>query len=80
MSAIHAEAEHTDPFAQKYPDSTDASIDANASVIRFNRAGPYAGHYIAVGGLDGPVTIVDADTKGLVRLLTGHVRPVTSIW
>lgn len=68
-----------DPFAQKYPDTTDATLDANASIARFNRFGPYAGHYVAVGGLEGHVSIWDAETKGLIRVLMGHVRAVSSI-
>lgn len=45
----------------------------------FNPSGPYAGQYLAAGGTDGLVEIWDAETKGLVRVLPGHVKVVSSV-
>lgn len=47
-------------------------------MVGFNPSGPYAGQYLAAGGSDGLVEIWDAETKGLVRVLPGHVKQVTS--
>lgn len=38
-----------------------------------------SGTYLAVGGHDGRLVIWDFYTKSVVKLLIGHVRPVTSL-
>lgn len=56
------------------PDTDSACLCA-----RFNPSGLFAGHYIASARADCSVAIYDLETKGLVRYLEGHTRPVTSI-
>jgi WD40 repeat protein len=70
---------HADPFAQKYPDAVDATLPTSASCARFNPSGPFAGHYLATGELDGLVQVWDVETRGIARVLEGHVRAVSSI-
>ncbi|RSH86986.1 chromatin binding protein [Saitozyma podzolica] len=67
------------PFAQKYPDAVDATLPTSASCARFNPSGPFAGHYLATGELDGLVQVWDVETRGIARVLEGHVRAVSSI-
>ena len=72
VSLIHS----PDPFAQKYPESADATIPAQAISARFNPSGPFAGHYLAAGGIDGLVEVWDVETRGVARVLEGHVKAV----
>ena len=74
-----AGADKLDPFAQKYPESVDSTLSSQAGCVNFNPSGPYAGQYLAAGGSGGLVEIWDAETKGLVRTLDGHVKAVTSV-
>lgn len=62
------------------PENFDSSVDAAALCARFNPRGLYAGHYIAVGRLDGVVAVIDFETKNIVRWLEGHVKAVTTVW
>ncbi|WWD07268.1 hypothetical protein V865_005365 [Kwoniella europaea PYCC6329] len=64
------------PFAQKYPEAVDSTLSSQGVSILFNPYGPFAGHYLAVGGSDGIVEIWDVETRGIVRLLEGHVKAV----
>lgn len=57
----------------------DATLASQAQCISFNPSGPYAGQYLAAGGSNGLVEVWDAETKGLVRTLDGHVKAVTSV-
>jgi COMPASS component SWD1 len=70
----------TDPFSTSVPENFDSSVDAAALCARFNPRGLYAGHYIAVGRLDGVVAVIDFETKNIVRWLEGHVKAVTTVW
>lgn len=65
-----------DPFAQKYPEAVDCTLSSQATSVRFNPSGPYAGHYLAAGGSDGLVEVWDVETRGIVRQLEGHVKAV----
>jgi COMPASS component SWD1 len=69
-----------DPFAQKYPDVVDATLVSSANCARFNPSGPFAGHYLATGELDGLVQVWDTETRGVARVLEGHVKTVSSVW
>ncbi|BEJ15053.1 hypothetical protein CspHIS471_0408200 [Cutaneotrichosporon sp. HIS471] len=64
------------PFAQKYPEAVDCTLSSQATSVRFNPSGPYAGHYLAAGGSDGLVEVWDVETRGIVRQLEGHVKAV----
>ncbi|KWU47190.1 WD40 repeat-like protein [Rhodotorula sp. JG-1b] len=67
------------PFSTSVPENFDSSVDAAALCARFNPRGLYAGHYIAVGRLDGVVAVIDFETKNIVRWLEGHVKAVTTV-
>ncbi|GAA5878946.1 hypothetical protein JCM3774_000668 [Rhodotorula dairenensis] len=67
------------PFSTSVPENFDQSVDAAALCARFNPRGLYAGHYIAVGRLDGVVAVIDFETKDIVRWLEGHVKAVTTV-
>ncbi|WVQ85970.1 hypothetical protein IAT38_008138 [Cryptococcus sp. DSM 104549] len=64
------------PFAQKYPDTVDSTLVTQGVSAKFNPSGPFAGHYLAVGGSDGLVEVWDVETKGILRTLEGHSRHV----
>ncbi|KAK4689243.1 COMPASS component SWD1, partial [Tremellales sp. Uapishka_1] len=64
------------PFAQKYPEAVDGTLQSQAISIKFNPSGPFAGHYLAAGGIDGLVEIWDVETRSVARVLEGHVKPV----
>ncbi|ORY31243.1 WD40-repeat-containing domain protein [Naematelia encephala] len=64
------------PFAQKYPEAVDSTLASQATSIKFNPSGPFAGHYLAAGGSDGLVEVWDVETRGLARVLEGHVKSV----
>ncbi|WVF68011.1 hypothetical protein IAT40_002773 [Kwoniella sp. CBS 6097] len=64
------------PFAQKYPEAVDSTLSSQAISVLFNPYGPFAGHYLAVGGNDGIVEIWDVETRGVIRVLEGHVKAV----
>ncbi|WWC65240.1 uncharacterized protein I303_107857 [Kwoniella dejecticola CBS 10117] len=64
------------PFAQKYPEAVDSTLSSQGVSILFNPYGPFAGHYLAVGGNDGIVEIWDVETRGMIRMLEGHVKAV----
>ncbi|KAG0149719.1 hypothetical protein CROQUDRAFT_720866 [Cronartium quercuum f. sp. fusiforme G11] len=68
------------PFAQDFPDTVETSLDSLAVVTRFNPSGLFAGQYLAVGRLDGCVTVLDFETKRTIKFLLGHVKPITSLW
>ncbi|WWD20760.1 hypothetical protein CI109_105237 [Kwoniella shandongensis] len=67
------------PFAQKYPEAVDSTLSSQAVSVQFNPCGPFAGHYLAVGGSDGLVEVWDVETRGVVRVLEGHVKAVKGL-
>ncbi|KAK4054485.1 chromatin binding protein [Microbotryomycetes sp. JL201] len=67
------------PFNQSFPEHFDSSIDAGALCARFNPRGKFAGHLLAVGRQNGVVTVLDFETKGCLKVLEGHVRPISAI-
>ncbi|KAM0791350.1 hypothetical protein ACM66B_005818 [Microbotryomycetes sp. NB124-2] len=67
------------PFNQSYPEHFDSSIDAGALCARFNPRGKFAGHLLAVGRQNGVVTVLDFETKGCLKVLEGHVRPISAL-
>lgn len=72
------------PFATpSIPESVHQVIAPNTEsaclCARFNPRGIYAGHYIATARADCGVAIYDLETKGLIRFLEGHTRPVTCL-
>ncbi|KPV74652.1 uncharacterized protein RHOBADRAFT_53613 [Rhodotorula graminis WP1] len=67
------------PFTTSFPENFDTSIDAAAVCARFNPSGLFAGHYLAVGRQDGPVVVLDFETRSIVRWFDGHVKAVTSV-
>lgn len=69
-----------DPFTQDYPENFETSIAAEAVCARFNPRGLFGGHFLAVGRNDGIVTVLDFETKGVVRFFEGHVKAVTTVW
>ena len=69
-----------DPFSQSFPEGLETSFDAAANSTRFNPRGVFAGHFLAVGRVDGVVAVLDFETKGIVRWLEGHVQAVTTVW
>ncbi|GAA6040189.1 hypothetical protein JCM8097_004172 [Rhodosporidiobolus ruineniae] len=74
-----ANLELLNPFTTSFPEGFDSSVDVAALVARFNPRGVFAGHYLAVGRLDGVVAILDFETKNIVRWLEGHVKQVTTV-
>ncbi|KAH8930126.1 WD40 repeat-like protein [Atractiella rhizophila] len=66
-------------FAQELPEFVESSLDASALIARFNPRGKFAGHFLAVGRSDGCVSIIDLETKGIVRFLEGHVKAISAI-
>lgn len=54
-------------------------MDSLAIITKFNPSGLFAGQYLAVGRLDGCVTILDFETKRTIKFLMGHVKPITSL-
>ncbi len=66
----------SDPFAQNYPEAPDATLTSQATNVRFNPFGPFAGHYLAAGRIDGLVEVWDVETRGVARVLEGHVKAV----
>ncbi|EPQ32340.1 uncharacterized protein PFL1_00536 [Pseudozyma flocculosa PF-1] len=69
------------PFTQPIPDSVSATIsNTDATLCRFNRGKTlFSGQYLAVGQLDGQITVWDVETRSVLRVLEGHVKPITSI-
>ncbi|MBW0462736.1 hypothetical protein O181_002451 [Austropuccinia psidii MF-1] len=68
-----------DPFAQDFPDTVETSLDSLAIITKFNPSGLFAGQYLAIGRLDGCLTILDFETKRTIKFLMGHVKPITSL-
>ncbi|BGP08186.1 chromatin binding protein [Rhodotorula toruloides] len=67
------------PFTTSFPENFDSSVDVAGLCARFNPRGLFAGHYLAVGRLDGVVIVLDFETKCIVRWLEGHVKAVTTV-
>ncbi|CAK5275830.1 unnamed protein product [Mycena citricolor] len=63
------------PFTITHPTSVQTSLFALASFARFDPTG----RYVATGRRDGTTAIWDLDTRAAVRVLDGHVKPVTSL-
>ncbi|KAI7862490.1 Set1 complex component swd1 [Spinellus fusiger] len=65
-----------DPWEQEYPQVIEETLeDGYVLTCRFNRNGTL----LAGGCLDGRCVVWDFDTKGVVRSLLGHIKPVASI-
>ncbi|KAB5594207.1 Retinoblastoma-binding protein 5 [Ceratobasidium theobromae] len=64
-----------DPFGQDYPESVENTLDEYAVCARFNGTG----RFIAAGRPDGKTSIWDLETKGVIQVLTGHVKTITSV-
>ncbi|GAA5850393.1 hypothetical protein JCM8547_001861 [Rhodosporidiobolus lusitaniae] len=67
------------PFTTSFPEAFDSSVDVAALCARFNPHGTFAGHYLAIGRLDGVVAVLDFETRNIVRWLEGHVKQVTTV-
>jgi COMPASS component SWD1 len=66
------------PFAQQTPDSVESTLQgASCSVLLFPPRG--AAHCLAVGRSDALVVLYDVETRGLARVLEGHVKAVTGL-
>ncbi|UTT95096.1 hypothetical protein NDA17_002531 [Ustilago hordei] len=74
-------AQLLNPFTIDIPDSVSATLEsAECTTLLFNHgSNTLSGQYLAVGRSDGYITIWDIETKSVLRLLTGHVRPVTGL-
>lgn len=68
-----------DPFAQDFPDAVEISLDSLAIITKFNPTGIFSGQYLAIGRLDGCISILDFETKRTIKFLMGHVKPITSL-
>lgn len=74
-------AQLLNPFTIDIPDSVSSTLStAECSTLLFNHGSSIlSGQYLAVGRSDGYITIWDIETKSVLRLLAGHVRPVTGL-
>lgn len=74
-------AQLLNPFSIDIPDTVSTTLSsAECSVLSFNHGfSTLAGQYLAIGRSDGYITIWDIETKSVLRLLGGHVRPVTGL-
>ncbi|KAG8850263.1 chromatin binding protein [Tulasnella sp. 330] len=63
------------PFAQNFPENVVATLEDAALCIRYSPTG----RFIAAGRYDGWTTVWDAETKGIIRSLEGHVKGIASI-
>ncbi|SPO19815.1 related to SWD1 - subunit of the COMPASS complex [Ustilago trichophora] len=74
-------AQLLNPFSIDIPDTVSTTLSsAECSVLSFNHGfSNLAGQYLAIGRSDGYITIWDIETKSVLRLLGGHVRPVTCL-
>jgi COMPASS component SWD1 len=65
-----------DPFENEFPEVIEDCLeDGSACVCACNRRGTL----LAVGCHDGRCVIWDFDTRGIARVLNGHIHPVTSV-
>ncbi|XP_029186171.1 retinoblastoma-binding protein 5 homolog isoform X1 [Acropora millepora] len=64
-------------FGQSYPEEYDGSLDSVSVAVTatFNRRGSL----LAVGCNDGRIVIWDFLTRGIAKILSAHVHPVTSV-
>jgi len=64
-------------FGQSYPEEFDGNLDSVSAALTcsFNRTGSL----LAVGCNDGRLVIWDFLTRGIAKILTAHVHPVTSV-
>lgn len=67
------------PFAQDFPDTVETTLDSLAVITKFNPHGLFAGQYLAIGRLDGCITILDFESKRTIKFFLGHVKPITSL-
>ncbi|GAC96758.1 hypothetical protein PHSY_004342 [Pseudozyma hubeiensis SY62] len=74
-------AQLLNPFTLDIPDSVSTTLStAECSTLLFNHGSSLlSGQYLAVGRNDGYITIWDLETKSVLRVLAGHVRPVTGL-
>ncbi|KAF0987253.1 hypothetical protein HZS_2105 [Henneguya salminicola] len=72
-----ADLQFVGSYCQGYPEKFDEVLDSVtlAVVCSFNRSGAL----LAVGCNDGRLVIWDIITRNIVRALSAHVRPITSI-
>lgn len=64
-----------DPFAQNFPEIVLSTLEDAALCVRWSATG----RYIAAGRYDGFLSVWDAETKGAVRSLEGHVKGIVSV-
>ncbi|KAM7450910.1 Retinoblastoma-binding protein 5 [Porites harrisoni] len=64
-------------FGQSYPEEYDGSLDSVSVAVTasFNRRGSL----LAVGCNDGRIVIWDFLTRGIAKIISAHVHPVTSL-
>ena len=74
-------AQLLNPFSIDIPDSVSTTLSsAECTALLFNHGlSTLAGQYLAVGRSDGLVTIWDIETRSVLRVLAGHVRPVAGL-
>ncbi|PWZ02861.1 WD40 repeat-like protein [Testicularia cyperi] len=74
-------AQLLNPFTIDIPDSVAATLEtADCSVCSFNHGnGVFKGQYLAVGRTDGLITIWDLETRSVLRILSAHVKTVSSL-
>ncbi len=74
-------AQLLNPFTIDIPDSVSSTLEtAECTTCLFNHGhNTLLGQYLAVGRSDGYITIWDIETKSVLRLLAGHVRPITGL-
>ncbi|KAG8886706.1 chromatin binding protein, partial [Tulasnella sp. 403] len=63
------------PFGQNFPETVVATLEDAALCIRYSPTG----RFIAAGRYDGFTTVWDAETKGIIRSLEGHVKGIVSV-
>lgn len=74
-------AQLLNPFTIDIPDSVSTTLStAECSTLLFNHGSSLlSGQYLAVGRNDGYIAIWNMETKSVLRVLAGHVRPVTGL-
>ncbi|KAG8994754.1 chromatin binding protein [Tulasnella sp. JGI-2019a] len=63
------------PFAQNFPENVVATLEDAALCVRYSPTG----RFIAAGRYDGWTTVWDAETRGIIRSLEGHVKGIASV-
>lgn len=65
-----------DWYASQIPDVVQDSADANGIIGKFSKG---KGAYLAIGRVDGFVSIYDFSTMSVIQWLRGHVRSVAAL-